>query len=204
MNAGTQDVAPAGTSGASSADRVTTVPSSAPLQAENWSTETRRKVSVLDEILSSRNDNDPRMDAELKNLGPEAKRALRERYKTLAPEDRNGRGTVAFLIGRELQSAEDVAFLADVLGEAPCLSLADCSRETSVSRGADMHQDEGIGVTLSYPQIVSLVSIERYLEKNGGQVPPSLRDSILRAVRNGENSKVPAVAQRAHRLASKL
>ncbi len=176
----------------------------APLAESNWSVETRKKLAVLNEILASRDDNDPRMDRDLKNLSVEAKQALRERYRTLTPEDRNGRGTVVFLIGRELQSAEDVAFLADVLSEAPCLSLADCSRDTSVSRGADIHQDEGIGVTLSYPQIVSLVSIERFLEKSGGQIPPALRDSIARAVRSAESSPVPAVAQRAHRLASKL
>ncbi|NDB96392.1 MAG: hypothetical protein EBZ78_09570 [Verrucomicrobia bacterium] len=52
----------------------------------------QRKLSILSEILESKNDNDPRYDTELRDFLPEAKRAMTRRYFDTRLEKRNERG----------------------------------------------------------------------------------------------------------------
>src|SRR5207302_220894 len=91
---------------------------------------TDAKLVILDEILRSRNDNDPRLDADFNDLSAETKRRFREKYGALAPEKRNERGTVVYLLGRNINDDRDWDFLREVAGEPPCLSLSDCSKRT--------------------------------------------------------------------------
>ncbi|MGE5086172.1 MAG: hypothetical protein ACM3MG_07695 [Bacillota bacterium] len=128
---------------------------------------TKAQVQILHEILASKNDNDPRMDRDLKILTTEAKQAFRQEYKTLPTERRNDRGTVVFLIGRNIDSKEDLNFLGEVLNEPPCKSISDCSRTElgGSNRDHDDHQT-GMAVTLAYPQLVTIHSLKNYLKKN--------------------------------------
>lgn len=163
------------------------------------------QLQVLSEILASRNDNDPRMDSELRSLSPTAKAALREKYRALAPEDRNGRGTIIFLLGREISGPEELSFFSDVLNEMPCLSLSDCSVDARSAPGEDSHHDSGVEVTLAYPQLVALKSIENLLGRIRAEgLTPALRDAALKAIEAGKASPVPLVRKRAAELEKKI
>jgi hypothetical protein len=151
------------------------------------------KARVLDEILKSKNDNDPRLDHEFNALTSGAKALFRARYGQYAPEKRNERGTIVFLLGRNLTSEEDFGFLHDVLIEAPCRSLADCSADAAGSTPSEaLHHEMGEGVTLAYPQLVALTSIERYLWT--GNPDPSLAMAALRELEAARRSPVARVA----------
>lgn len=123
--------------------------------------DTNPKVRVLAEILGTGNDNDPRLDSEFKSLSDQDKQALRTYYQNLKLENRNGRGTAVFLLGRNLETKEDMQFMIEVLSESPCLSLSDCS----MAEAAEMSDSDEHGsvdaVTLVYPQIVAIKGLER-------------------------------------------
>src|SRR5437588_7002850 len=60
----------------------------------------------------------------------------------------------SYLLGKNISSPEDWAFLETVVREPPCLSLADCF---GPAEGAAAVQTEpGMDVTLAYPQLVAL------------------------------------------------
>lgn len=146
------------------------------------------KLATLEDILRSRDDNDPRLDRECLGLSPEAKALFRKAYAGLAPERRNERGTIVYLLGKNMRTADDWAFFRAVVAEPPCLSLADCSKR---SGDAGEHGDE---VTLAYPSLVALRQASRALEE--GASGPEAR-SVLEAAKT---SKMRAVS----RLASSL
>jgi hypothetical protein len=161
----------------------------------------RDQLSLLEQVLTSRNDNDPRLDTELRHLSLGAKALMESRYRQFAPEARNSRGTVVFLIGRNLERPEDVDFLRSVLAEPPCRSLADCSQEGGETHGEAKHLESTEEVTKAYPQIVALKSIENYLNQasSGGEKPP-LYDQALAALQEAARSPVPSIAQAAQAL----
>lgn len=148
------------------------------------------KLAVVDEILASKNDSDPRLDQMVRDLSPALKAKLRERYHEMAPEDRAGRGLIVFVLGRELKTEEDVAFLTDVLQEPPCLSLDDCSREAPAG-AVDEHAASTGNVTLVYPQLVAIKSFERALRD------ADLKPRALQALEAAERSGHPYVARAA-------
>src|SRR5687767_2675792 len=119
-----------------------------------------RQLKILEAILRSRNDNDPLLDRAFVGLSPMAKDLFRKKYAETPPERRNERGTIVYVLGRNLRSPEDWAFLRAVAAEPPCLSLADCAAK-STSGGHEL----GDEVTLAYPSLVALKQAERALEK---------------------------------------
>ena len=142
------------------------------------------KLKTLDEILSSKDDNDPRLDRDFQDLSPETKRLFRLKYRALPRQRRNDRGTIVYLLGLNLRSAEDWEFLREVVNEPPCLSLADCAKPGAVSMG-----DE---VTLAYPALVALRQAAR---SRGGAEGEAVR--VLQAAKD---SKMPAVGRMVSRL----
>lgn len=161
------------------------------IQAVQWTPE----VKLVDEIINSKNDNDPRLDTELRVLSDEAKVALRTYYLSRPEEDRNGKGTVLFVLGRNLKSPEDVKFMADALKETPCRSLADCTSEAVVIDHRESQHDTSPEVTLAYPKIVTLAMFEK--ELNNPHLSPQMQDSILEAVQQSLKSEEPIVKKRA-------
>ncbi|MDE2491011.1 MAG: hypothetical protein KGM24_09185, partial [Elusimicrobia bacterium] len=161
----------------------------------------RAKLEVLDAILASKNDNDPRLDSDFNDLSPDAKALLRWKYARLPPEERNERGTIVYLLGRgrNLSSPEDWAFLRSVAGEPACLSLADCSRRPRPGDGED--EDVGDAVTLAYPALVALKQAEGALAR-AGNAPGSaaVRREALSVFDAGAASRAPAAARLALRL----
>ena len=155
------------------------------------------KAQLLETILKSKNDNDPRLDRELRVLSDGAKEIIRGRYAKYPTERRNERGTIVFLLGRNLTSESDFQFLHSVLSEAPCLSLADCKAELPGSTASEnLHHDLGTGVTLAYPQLVALKSIENYLagaHQTDSNTAAAIRD--LEAARQSPISRVATMAE---------
>ena len=169
------------------------------------SEKTLRSLRVLNEVLASKNDNDPRLDQEFRKLSPELKLALRAKYENLSLEDRNGRGTIVFLLGREISTPEDLEFLHAVLSEPPCLSLSDCAKETVESRGGDEDSSLGVSTTLAYPQLVGLVSLDKLLSKAGANgLEREMRDAAWKIVDAAKGSPIAAVAKRAAEIERKL
>ncbi len=158
--------------------------------------EARAKLAVLREILASRDDNDPRLDSDFRDLTPADKALLRREYAALPPEARNERGTIVYLLGRSLADARDWAFLRAAAAEPPCLSLADCARLPAPGDRGD--EDPGDAVTLAYPSLVALKMAEGALTRAAPGSPQAAQAwSVIRA---GRGSKSPAAARLALRL----
>jgi hypothetical protein len=155
------------------------------------------KLGILNEVLASRNDNDPRLDRDLKILSPGARALLRARYAELAAEKRNERGTIVFLLGRHLESAQDFEFFQTVIAEQPCRSLKDCQSADAMDSNDHTGREMGIDVTLNYPQIVALKSLERLL---GGPMEAGQKQRAIGLLRQSMASPVPVVAKMAREL----
>lgn len=157
------------------------------------------QLKTLSEILSSRNDNDPRLDTELKTLSELAKEKIREMYKALPSEKRNERGTLVFLLGRNLSSPADFEFMRNVLLETPCRSLADCTKNPAVSFSPNQDEHPAAqGALLAYPQLVALQSLEKYLATDDGY-----KELALDLVKSAESSQVLEVRKMATSILNK-
>lgn len=163
---------------------------------------TQRKISTLKEILATKNDNDPRMDTDLKNLSNEDKDALVRMYQDLKSESLNDKGTIVFLIGRDMNRPEDAEFLKSVLSEEPCLSFDNCG---VTNPQTDPHMDAVNDVSLNYPQIVALNRMKTYLaSQNIDNVNPTILNHLMDAVKIGQTSKVGTVQARSNELSNLL
>ena len=160
------------------------------------------KIKLLREILVTKNDNDPRLDREFNNLSPITKRRFEEHYEKMDPERFNERGTIVFLLGKNLSGKEDFDFLKKVLDEPPCKSLADCKKDIRLTDSDSLHHDAASEVTLAYPQVVALKSLENFLK-----TAPSDKDllaSAYQALDRAKNSPIPIVSRMAFDLAARL
>jgi hypothetical protein len=164
------------------------------------------QMKALSEIFTSRNDNDPRIDTELKDFSPAMKHALATRYARITAEKRNEKGTIVFLLGREISSKEDVGFLKEVLLEKPCMSLQDCSKAPAAEAGADEHLDTINETTIRYPQLMAIRALRaKALElKSAGGKEPELLASIIQALNDASQSSDPRISDEARSLAKEL
>ncbi len=167
---------------------------------DNLPSPDKKKIAVLEEIIASKNDNDPRLDSEFRGLSPEIKRALEGRYFATAKEKLNERGTVVFLLGREAKTPADLAFLKSVTKERPCLGLTDCRKiEVAAHDHADGHEEHDDGInerTLVYPQTVALKSLERFLQLPGADAAMKQETvKFLREMAHHEDRRISLVAQ---------
>jgi hypothetical protein len=149
------------------------VPGLVPLEQKKWFT--------LLQILESKRDNDPRIDTELKDLSPLFKLTLAMRYAELKPEKFNERGTLVFLVGRELVNPADVDFMRTVLTEKPCLSVTDCSRVPVAHAGEDDHREMVNETTVRYPQLMALRALKQKWAEL--QREPSGHTDLIRQIR---------------------
>ncbi len=134
-----------------------------PLISQTTIVQPMHKIEILKEIFRSKNDNDPRLDQDFNQLSDDDKRELSKQYDSLSLESRNERGTIVYLLGKNLSNSRDFEFLQKVVTEKPCLSLLSCN---SVTASSSNHEDSSSEITLHYPQIVALKSIEAYLKQN--------------------------------------
>ena len=173
-----------------------------PMPAPSSLSQAEQKLwNHFEEILASRNDNDPRV-GDLKNLSPEFRKSLFEKYNSLKPEDRNSRGFIVFLIAKDIRSASDLEFLQKVYQEPPCFSLENCSGGVA---DEDPHTAGVNQTTLNYPQLAGLYQLERQLETNPNLLKdPSLRAGVLATLKQAEAFPVPVIRQRAEQIRNKF
>lgn len=148
----------------------------------------QKKLDILKEILESKNDNDPRLDSEFRDLDPATKSRLREFYKELPEEKLNSRGTVVFLLGRNIRTSEDAQFMNSVLRQAPCLSLASCGTP------GEADPESSSDVTLAYPQIVATVGLVKGWRSI---TDPMRRAELLQSLKAAAAAPNPALARSA-------
>lgn len=176
----------------------------APAIAIQASPESLQKLQTLEEILASKNDNDSRLDTDFQNLPADAKQLFYQKYHLLKPEDRNGRGTIVFLLGQNLTDPSDFQFLKEVVTETPCLSLADCSAAAAKNSMPEAeHLESADPVTLNYPQMVALQSIDNDINRKQG-LDPQRRQSDLEVLQTAAKSPSAMVAQKARQLLEAL
>jgi hypothetical protein len=173
-----------------------TTPSATAPPAPAAAGETARQLAIFDEILAARNDNDPRLDTDLKVLNEETKSAFRARYRVIAAERRNDRGTLVFLLGRILRTADDYAFMGEVLSERPCLSMQDCSSAPPPVAGDD-HHASGTAITLAYPQLTAL----KALQNAPKPASPEIAEAARKALAAAKASPTDLVAEYAKKIA---
>jgi hypothetical protein len=161
-----------------------------------------RQLQMLDEILANHNDNDPRLDSDLRMLKPEARQAMREKYQTLPTEQRNNRGTLVFLLGRNLDQVDDFDFISQVLAEPACLSLENCSHGEKPAQSGDVAHGGVHATVLAYPQIVALRSLKKILEHSGEDAGFRLKARDLISV--ARQSPIPEVAHMAEHIDTSL
>ena len=171
-------------------------------QGSTLSPADQKKLSTFKEIIDSKNDNDPRIDTELDHLSPELKAALEKDYSATAPEKLNHRGTIVFLVGRSLDSVEDVQFLSQVLMEKPCLSLENCSKEVREEDPEQRHHDTMNQTTLNYPQLMGIrEAIESYNRlKDDRNTSPQLLQAfvdLFNQAMHSPNQRVAIEAEKA-------
>lgn len=163
-----------------------------------------KKLNVFKEILLKRNDNDPRLDQLFKQNSNEFKQVIREVYQSLPMEARNERGTIAFLISRDIQSDQDVQFLETIFKEEPCLSVEDCK---TISND-DPHYSGINQVSANYPQQVILYQLEHFdqqLQKNPKLINnQDIRYAIENLLRTASQFPVPSIQQKAEQLQKKF
>jgi hypothetical protein len=151
-----------------------------------------RKLAVLQEILDSKNDNDPRLDSDFKTLNEVEKKALQEKYLSYVPEKLNERGTLVYLLGRNIETEKDLKFMEYVINEKPCLSMSNCSIEAPPATGEAAHLNSVDRISLAYPQVVSVKSLENFLAQNGGN--SQLSRQALKNLEDATHSRSAVVA----------
>jgi hypothetical protein len=168
----------------------------------------QHKLTILEDVLRSRNDNDPRLDQEFNDLTPEAKRLFRNEYREIAVEKRNQRGTIVYLLGKNLRTADDWKFFREVALEPPCLSMSNCSKKPAPGSDEEATGDE---VTLAYPSLVALRQARRAVEEAHARRASAQDASALATEKAAldlfaaaKNSKVRAVGRTAASLEKKF
>lgn len=166
---------------------------------QTLSQEDQKKWQTFQEIIFSRNDNDPRIDGELKDLSTVMHENLHKAYEALPDEDRNSRGLIAFLIARDLKTAADAEFLKKIYEESPCLSFDNCS----VAAPADPHFDGVNQTSLNYPQLAGLYQLEKKLQSNPDILRnPELRRKVTDLLREARQFPSDPIQQRAEAIRS--
>lgn len=169
-------------------------------QIQNLSVEDSVKWKTFEEIVKTKNDNDPRMDSQLKKLSPAIHEALFVKYKTVPAEARNERGLIVFLIARDFHSTADMQFLEKVYEESPCLSLSDCQKLSP----EDPHHSTMNETTLTYPQQSGLYLIDQQLkEKPQLLSDAAFRSQIIQILIKAENFQVPKIQELARSIRSR-
>lgn len=157
----------------------------------------KKKWQELQEIVQSKNDNDPRLDQDFKTMNDELHDLLRKKYSDIPLEDRSERGLIAFLIARDLKNNQDLEFLKQIYEESPCLSLEDCK-----AKSADEPHLAGIDQSsMNYPQLVALYQLEKQLNSNAAFFSDrKIRETTRALLDQAAQFPVQGVKERAARL----
>lgn len=172
-----------------------------PSYIESLTPQEKNQWLVFESILKTKNDNDPRLDQDLKKLTPAFRQALYEKYSLLRPEDHNGRGLIVYLIAREISSNDDIQFLKKVYQDPPCLSMADCK---SAAGNNDPHHSAMDQTTLIYEQLSGLYLIDKQLTQNPGLLNDATsRSGFIQILAQAESYPIPVIHEKARAIRTK-
>ncbi len=167
----------------------------------NLNSEDRNKWNAFENILKTKNDNDPHVDKELKSTSPTLHEALFLKYNSMPSEDRSGKGLIVYLIARDIKSEEDVQFLKKIYQEKPCLSLSDCS---SLAQDEDSHHASTTQTTLLYPQFTALYVIAKELKDKPELLNDvKYRNGVIQIITLAENFPVSSIQNKAREIKQK-
>lgn len=111
--------------------------------------------------LQTNDDNDPNIDGPLRQLSASGKALLRSDYLRTPAQNSRRRGTAVFLLGRQIESVDDIHFLKNVLSEDPCRNQnIVCNSEVVDS---DSEEDPLLASSLMYPQLVAIASLQDFI-----------------------------------------
>jgi hypothetical protein len=168
-------------------------------EIQKYPSEVQKKITILDQIFETKNDNDPRLDSEFLRPSDETKQALMDKYMSLPMESRNERGTILFLMGRNLSNAKDLDFYQNVLRERPCMGLAHCDAADHTGEHED--HDGSTDITLAYPQLVLLSQLELFLANPSTSL--EMREKAAKIIIEGTESQVSRVRSKSFALKEK-
>lgn len=164
--------------------------------------EDQRKLKIVQEILISENDNDPRIHTEFNNLSLKLKMSLFDQYQALAPEKRKQKALIVLLISRQIQSIEDIELLKKVFEDEPCLSLSNCKTKSNERDFYNVAIEEMI---INYPQMILLYEISKQMSSEDSPlIDPKLRSEIRPLLAAAIQNGTPAVRSKAHELLAKF
>ena len=167
------------------------------------SAEDHTQWAVFEDVLKSKNDNDPRLDQALRKLSPPIHALLFEKYQSIPAEQLSQRGLIVYLVARDLNSAEDVDFLKKVYQETPCLSLVDCKAVGP----DDPHHSSMNQTTLVIAQLEGLYALDKQLHDHRELLSNSTyRNGVIQILVQAESFPVAVVREKAQsiRLAYEL
>jgi hypothetical protein len=160
----------------------------------------KKYFSEFQQILKSKNDNDPRIDKNFRHFSTSLHRVFQDQYRNLPMESRNERGLIAFLVARDIQDQEDFDFLKEVYLENPCLSMENCSSRSH----SDPHLSGIDQASMNYPQLAVLYQLERQLVENSKRFDdPNLKDQMKAILDQAAKFSVPSVQKKAEDIRSK-
>ncbi len=159
-----------------------------------FNSEEQRKWGMIQEIMKSKNDNDPRLDKEFRDMTLAFHAELFHQYQTLPMESRNERGLIAFLIARDIKNSQDMEFLKSIYNEKPCMSLNDCTTTSE----SDPHLAGIDQTSVNYPQLAALYQIEKQLN-SGNKIFESndFKDQLRQVLAHASQFPVPMVQKKA-------
>lgn len=121
-------------------------------------------------------------------------------FASSPPESRNDRGTIVFLLGRNLSENSDFSFLDLVLSEDLCMSLAHCDQTENINLiEGDTHSD----LLLVYPQIVALKSLDDFISTHK-KIQHETKSVLLKTLERAASSNSDRIARFGKSLIVKL
>ncbi|GIL21275.1 MAG: hypothetical protein BroJett041_23890 [Candidatus Jettenia caeni] len=176
-------------------------PESHPIDLSAASERDQKLIQELDQIILSKNDNDPRIDKDFKGMSQALHRLLEEKYNSYPLEKRAERGMIAFLLARDMSTVQDVDFINQVFSESPCLSLEDCSAPPTSS---DPHHTATDQMSLNYPQMAALYQFEKKIQDQDFLSKSGMKDHVNQALDQAMKSSVPLIVKKAEQARKKI
>jgi hypothetical protein len=137
-----------------------------------------RKIVVLQELMDSKNERDPRIEKDLSDLSPEVKSVVETLYTETPASQTQERGMIVLVLGRQITQKADIDFLKQVLMEKPRAN-GDAHAKAADAKLSDANP-------VYYPQVVAMRSlVEQYRSLRGNvHADKTLAPNILEGLRD--------------------
>jgi hypothetical protein len=159
---------------------------------------TQADLRLVSKLLKSKYDADQDLNSDFSEASPELKKLLQEAYYKSPREDLRLRGAIVFLLGNNINSADDLKFFQEVMSESSCLSLSDCN---SLPKKSKKPQTQA-KVALHHPKLLALASIEKIYQNK--TLKKELRQDLKSTLELAIQTNEPRIASHAQNLLKRL